>query len=511
MLLAELVATSQRVAGTSSRSAKIAFLAELLRGLEAAEVASAVGFLSGVPRHGRIGVGYATVHGLRVEPSSAPSLTIADLDTAIGEVEAATGPGSGTRRRTLLADLFGRATADEADFVRRLLTGELRQGALAGLMADAIAKAAEVRAELVRRALMLSGDLPGTAELALGGGEVGLRAVGFELFRPVLPMLASTAETVADAVAGFERASVEWKLDGIRVQIHRLDDDVRIYTRNLNDITEALPGIVETVGRLPVHAAVFDGETIWMGEDGPAAFQDTVARIDSEAVAEGIVTFLFDLLHVDGEDLLDVPLERRAARLEAVAPELKVPGTITSDAAEGERVLEQALAAGHEGVVVKDAASLYAAGRRGKAWRKVKPVRTYDLAVLGAEWGHGRRQGWLSNLHLGARDPRTGDFVMVGKTFKGMTDELLGWQTRELLAREIERRGIAVFVRPELVVEIALDGVQASTRYPGGVALRFARVKRYRPDKDAAEADTIDELRTLLPTAANTRRDAGTS
>src|SRR5262249_20968255 len=249
---------------------------------------------------------------------------------------------------------------------------------------------------------------------------------------------------------------------------------------------------------LPVEQAVLDGEALWMSDDGPAAFQDTVSRIDSAATPEGIATFLFDLLHVDGEDLLDAPLRERNARLRAIAPELTIPGTFTADSTEAQRVLDEALAAGHEGVVVKDAASLYAAGRRGKAWRKVKPVRTYDLVVLGAEWGHGRRQGWLSNLHLGARDPRTRGFVMVGKTFKGMTDELLGWQTKKLLERETERRGIAVFVRPELVVEIALDGVQASTRYPGGVALRFARVKRYRPDKAAAEADTIDDLQALL-------------
>jgi DNA ligase 1 len=312
-------------------------------------------------------------------------------------------------------------------------------------------------------------------------------------------MLASTAATVGDAFAAGERASVEWKLDGIRVQIHRRGDEVRVYTRNLNEITASLPGIVDATRGIPVEQAVFDGEALWMGESGPAAFQDTVSRIDSEAQPEGIVTFLFDLLHVDGEDLLDTPLEQRAARLEAIAPELKIPGVFTADPDDGERVLAEALDAGHEGVVVKDAASLYAAGRRGKAWRKVKPVRTYDLVVLGAEWGHGRRKGWLSNLHLGARDPRTGEFVMVGKSFKGLTDELLEWQTKELLERETERRGIAVLARPELVVEIALDGVQASTRYPGGVALRFARVKRYRPDKSAAEADTIDDLRALLP------------
>jgi ATP-dependent DNA ligase I len=394
---------------------------------------------------------------------------------------------------------LARTTCDEADFVKRLFTGELRQGALAGLMVDAVAAAFRVPAEAVRRAFMLSGDLTRTAEIAMSAGEPGLRAVGFELFRPVLPMLASTAESVADAMAGFERASVEWKLDGIRIQIHRSGDDVRIYTRNLNEITHALPGVVAAVRALPVAQAVLDGEALWMGEDGPAAFQDTVSRIDADAPPEGIATFLFDLLHVDGEDLLDTPLHERAARLGAVAPGLKVPAALSADPREGQRVLDEALAAGHEGVVVKDAESLYAAGRRGKAWRKVKPVRTYDLVVLGAEWGHGRRQGRLSNLHLGARDAATGGFVMVGKCFKGLTDELLDWQTRELLARERERRGIAVLVRPELVVEIALDGVQASTRYAGGVALRFARVKRYRPDKSAAEADTIDDLRALLP------------
>jgi DNA ligase-1 len=321
-------------------------------------------------------------------------------------------------------------------------------------------------------------------------------------------MLASTAESVGDAVASFERASVEWKLDGIRIQIHRRGDEVRIYTRNLNDITHALPGIVEAARSLPVTQVVLDGEALWMGDDGPAAFQDTVSQIDGGAPREGVVTFLFDLLHVDGEDLLDAPLSERAARLAELAPGLKIPSTLTSDPDEAQHVLDEALAAGHEGVVVKDAASTYAAGRRGKAWRKVKPVRTYDLVVLGAEWGHGRRQGWLSNLHFGARDPDSGGFVMVGKCFKGLTDELLTWQTRELLAREVERRGIAVLVRPELVVEIALDGVQASTRYAGGVALRFARVKRYRPDKNADEADTIDDLRALLPVTSRAARPA---
>ena len=501
-LLADVVAASQEVAETNARSRKVAILAELLERLDPDEVAVAAGLLSGVPRQGRVGVGYSTIHGIESAPEKEPTLTVADLDTAISQIQAATGSGSGARRTELLAGLLDRATEPEAGFVRRLFTGELRQGALAGLMVDAVAKAAGVPAALARRALMLSGDLTRTADLAMREGADGLREVGFELFRPIFPMLASTAESVADALSSFERASVEWKLDGIRIQMHRRGQEVRIYTRNLNDITHALPGIVEAVQRLDVKQAVLDGEAIWMADDGPAAFQETVAQIDADAPPEGISTFLFDLLHLDGEDLLDTPLEERAGKLEAIASQLRVPSILTSEPSDGKRALEESLAAGHEGVVVKDAASLYAAGRRGKAWRKVKPVRTYDLVVLGAEWGHGRRQGWLSNLHLGARDPRTGEFVMVGKTFKGMTDELLEWQTKELQQRETERRGITVFVRPELVVEIALDGVQSSTRYPGGVALRFARVKRYRPDKRADEADTIDDLRSLLRTKA---------
>ena len=498
-LLAAVVTASREVTETSSRSQKIAILAELVRALDPSEVAPAVGFLAGVPRQGRVGVGYSTIYGIEHTPAPEPSLTVGDLDRAIGELQEATGSGSTAKRKAILDELFDRATEPEAEFVKRLFTGELRQGALAGLMIDAIAKAAGVPGERARRALMLSGDLTRTAEIAMTTGEEGLRGVGFDLFRPIFPMLASTAEDVRGAVEAFDRASVEWKLDGIRIQIHRRGEEVRVYTRNLNDITHALPGIVDAVRRLPVRQAVLDGEALWMGADGPAAFQDTVSRIDSEAPPEGIETFLFDLLHVDGDDLLDLPLEQRAARLESIAAHLKIPGVLTSDPDEAEHVLADALREGHEGVVVKDAASLYGAGRRGKAWRKVKPVRTYDLVVLGAEWGHGRRQGWLSNLHLGARDPRTGEFVMVGKCFKGLTDELLTWQTKELLERETGRRGIAVLARPELVVEIALDGVQSSTRYPGGVALRFARVKRYRPDKRAEEADTIDDLRALLP------------
>lgn len=497
-LFAGVVAASDELAATRSRSRKVAILADLLRGLDPAEVPVAVSFLSGAPRQGRIGVGYASAYGVEGPAAADASLTIGDVDRAIDAVQAATGDGSSSVRRDILGELFGRATERESDFLRRLFTGELRQGALAGLVTEAIAAAAEVPATAVRRAAMLSGDLARTATIALTSGEDGLRGVGLEVFCPVLPMLASTAEDVGVAVSGFESASVEWKLDGIRIQIHRRDDEVRIYTRNLNDITHALGGIAAAVRALPVRQAVLDGEALWMELDRPGTFQDTVSRIDSDAPPEGVVTFLFDLLHVDGEDLLDAPLHERSARLAAIAPELKIPGVFTTDPEEAQRVLDDALGAGHEGVVVKDAASTYAAGRRGKAWRKVKPVRTYDLVVLGAEWGHGRRQGWLSNLHLGARVADTGEFAMVGKCFKGLTDELLRWQTEALLEREVEQRGIAVLVRPELVVEIALDGVQRSTRYPGGVALRFARVKRYRPDKQAGEADTLEDLQALL-------------
>jgi DNA ligase-1 len=496
--LAAVVGASAEVAATRSRSAKVAILAELLRNVDATEVEMCVGFLVGTPRQGRIGVGYATVYGIKVQAAEEPSLTVADLDRAIDAIAAAGGAGSATRRRQLLVGLLGRATEPEAEFVRRLLTGGLRQGALAGVMADAVAKAAGVSTGVARRALMLSGDLTRMAALAITGGEAGLRAVGLQLFRPILPMLAAPGASVAEAMSAFVCASVEFKLDGLRVQIHRQGDEVRVYSRNLNDITDRLPGIVAAVLALPVSDVILDGEALWMGEAGPASFQDTMSQIDADAPPEGVVTFLFDVLHVDGRDLLDTPLRERSAELRTIAPDLIVPSVLTDDVAAAERVLAASLRDGHEGVVVKDASSTYAAGRRGAAWRKVKPVLTYDLVVLGADWGHGRRRGWLSNLHLGACDPTSGSFVMVGKCFKGLTDELLTWQTAALLERETARHGISVLVAPELVVEIAIDGVQSSSRYAGGVALRFARVRRYRPDRDADSADTIDTLRALL-------------
>jgi len=500
VLLAELVATTEQVRSTRARSAKVAALADLLRRLAPEERLPATALLAGEPRQGKVGIGWATVSeaGEGVEPATEPSLTVADLDTTLDAVASMSGPGSGGARVAAIRSLFVRATEPEAQLVRRLLLGDLRQGALEGIMADAVAKAARVPVALVRRAAMLAGDLPAVAEQALAGGEEALCDIGLRVLTPVQPMLAATAASVAEAVGACGRSSVEWKLDGARVQAHRSGDEVRLFTRNLNDITARLPRIVEVIRGLPVDAVVLDGEALW-GEERPAAFQDTMRRFSThDGGGEGLGVWFFDVLHVDGRDLLDEPLERRLEVLERVAGPWRIPGTLTDDADEAAAVLDDALAHGHEGVVVKGATSPYEAGRRGSAWRKVKPVRTLDLVVLAAEWGHGRRQGWLSNLHLGARDP-AGGFVMVGKTFKGLTDELLAWQTEQLLARETGRAGLVVEVRPELVVEIAVDGVQASPRYPGGVALRFARVRRYRDDKGPDEADVIADVQALLP------------
>lgn len=497
MKLAALVSASDEVAATSARSKKIARLVQLLIELAPEEIVPAVGFLSGSPHQGRVGVGWSTAYGLDIPPAEEASLEIADLDAALDQVQSTTGPGSNAARREILDGLLRRATAEEQDFMKRLFVGELRQGALAGVMTDAIGKASGVSLEIVRRAQMLSGDLCRVAQLALTEGEDALRDVGFEIFRPVMPMLASTAATAAEAIDGFELSSVEWKLDGIRIQVHRRDDEVRVYTRNLNDITHAVPDVVRAVLAIGAQTIVVDGEAAGSGD--PEAFSDLMSRITQRnSAAVGVAGYLFDVLHLDGEDLLDEPLLKRLEVLEQIAPALRIPGEVTSDPVVAQRVLDDALEAGHEGIVVKDVSSVYKAGRRGKAWRKVKPVRTYDLVVLGAEWGHGRRQGWLSNLHFGARDEATGEFLMVGKCFKGLTDELLEWQTKAILDVERAREGIVVWARPELVVEIAIDGVQRSPRYPGGLALRFARVKRYRPDKDASQADTIASLQELL-------------
>jgi len=498
---ADVATTHAAVAATRSRTAKVAALAELLRGLAPEELEVAVGFLVGEPRQGRIGVGWATAFRVDAAPAATATLTVLDVDRAFDALAATSGAGSNERRVTILRDLLERATPEEADLVRRLLTGELRQGALAGIMTDAVAKAAGVPVEAVRRAAMYGGNLGEAARLALTEGEEGLRRVELQTGRPVLPMLAASSPTVSAALDEVGRASVEWKLDGARVQVHRRGHDVRIFTRNLNDVTARLPGIAEAVRALPSDELVLDGEAVGLDDDlRPQRFQDTMSRFgrDDGVAGAGLEAVFFDVLLAGGTSLVDEPLSTRLTVLDEVAGRLAVPRLVTADPEAASAFADDAVARGHEGVMVKDLDSTYDAGRRGANWRKVKPVRTFDLVVLAAEWGHGRRTGWLSNLHLGARDPRDGSFVMVGKTFKGLTDELLRWQTAELQAREVATDGWTVHVRPELVVEIALDGVQRSSRYPGGVALRFARVKRYRPDKAPAEADTIDALQALL-------------
>ena len=501
--LADLVATSAAVAATRARSGKVGTLADLLARVVPDEVPLTVGFLVGAPRQGRVGIGWALLAPtVDLEPAARPTLTVADVDAAIEALELSTGGGSVASRRRIVDELFTLATAAEADFLRRLLLGDLRQGALMGVMTEAIAKAASVSVAAVRRAAMLTGDLGRVAADALAAGEAGLGAIGLEVMRPVLPMLATTSVSVAKALEANGPSSVEWKLDGARIQAHRRAHKVRLFTRNLNEVTARLPAVVEVVGALPVHDVILDGEVYGsrVGEDAAGPFQDTMSRFSRHSPDDGALQVrFFDLLHVDGADLIDEGLDRRLDALaHAVGEQHRVPGIVTADPHEAQAFADRALAMGHEGVMVKSLTSTYEAGRRGSAWRKVKPVRTLDLVVLGAEWGHGRRRGWLSNLHLGARNPDTGEFVMVGKTFKGLTDALLEWQTEELLARETHRSGITVYVRPDLVVEIALDGAQRSPRYPGGVALRFARVRRYRPDKSPAEADVISDLQALL-------------
>jgi DNA ligase-1 len=434
------------------------------------------------------------------------TLSLSEVDAAFSAIGAVAGKGSAAARRALVGELFGRATRAEQQFLAGLLSGELRQGALEGVMTDAVARAASVPAGDVRRAMMLRGSLGAVAAAALAGGSEALRAFGLEVGRPVRPMLAASATSITEALAKVgegRAAAVEWKLDGIRIQAHLAGGEVRLFTRTLDEITGRLPEVVATLGTLPVRTAVLDGELIALREDGrPLPFQDTSARAASADGRDGapMSVFLFDALRVEGADLIDLPDAQRHAELtRAVPPELIMPRLVTASAAEATEFFRDALSRGHEGVVVKSLDAPYAAGRRGAGWIKVKPRHTLDLVVLAVEWGHGRRKGWLSNLHLGARDEATGRFVMLGKTFKGLTDELLAWQTQRLLELEDRRDSYTVYVRPELVAEIAFDGVQRSPRYPGGLALRFARVLRYREDKTAAEADTIDMVRALAP------------
>lgn len=505
MMLSELVSTTDEVTATSSRLAKIDALAGLLARAQPDEILTLTGLLLASPRQGRLGVGWRTLTGLEVEHSAIPELTISDVDTALDAVAAASGSGSAAARQELLADLAGRATASEWDLLARAMLGELHTGALAGVLVDAIARAAGRSPASVRRAAMLSGDLGQTALLALTGTEAELEEVGLQVGRPVLPMLAATAATPTAALEITGRASVEYKLDGARIQVHRHGDEVGVFTRSLADITHRVPEIVEIVRGLPARDLILDGETLSLDEDGgPRPFQDTMSRFGADVSRELVLRpWFFDILHLDGRDLIDEPLSTRLTELERIVGEWRMPGIVTDEPDAAEQLSREALAAGHEGVVVKAIDSPYTAGRRGKSWVKVKPVLTFDLVVLAAEWGSGRRRGMLSNLHLGALDPSgefgsPGGLVMVGKTFKGLTDDLLRWQTETFPEIETHRTAHAVFLRPELVVEIAIDGVQRSPRYPGGIALRFARVKGYRPDKSLADADTIQSLRALL-------------
>jgi DNA ligase-1 len=521
MKLTDLVSTSTAVAETSGRLEKISRLASLLKQLAVDEIPIAIGFLVGWPRQGKIGIGWSTVSAAQEhEPAPEPVLELGDVDRALDELQSIKGKRSAAERQRLLGELFKRATRDEQQFLMALAIGEVRQGALEGVILEAVARAASLPSDRVRRAVMLAGDLGTVAAAVLGPeGEAALARYQLELFRPVQPMLADSAPNVAEALAGGASMAIEWKLDGARIQVHKSADRVAVYTRNLNDVTNRVPEVVEAVQALSARELILDGEVIALMPDGkPHAFQITMRRfgrrldIDTQRAELPLTPFFFDLLWCDDAPYLDSALGERLDALNRALPlSLRVPRIITADVDEAKRFEEAALSAGHEGVMVKALDAPYAAGRRGSAWLKVKTARTLDLVVLGVEWGSGRRKGWLSNLHLGARDPATGGFVMLGKTFKGMTDEILEWQTKELLARETHRDGHIVYVRPELVVEIAFNEVQWSSQYPGGVALRFARVKGYRPDKRASEADTIDAVRAYLPNynSQDSERDLG--
>ena len=506
--LAGLVDTSERVAADASRRAKGAHIAQFLRSAAAAEVGIAVAYLSGFTRQGKTGIGYAMIRDARPAAHAAtPSLSLTDVDATLQEIATASGTGSAKRKATLLRGLFASATPREADFLARLLIGELRQGALEGLMIDAVAAAADVAPALVRRAAMAGGGIAAVARAAMESGADGLSGFGIALFRPLAPMLAQPAEDIDDAMARIAGgAAVEWKLDGARVQVHKHGDEVRIYSRTGNDVTAAAPEIVELARALAARSAILDGEAIVLGADGaPYPFQETMSRfgrvqdIAAMRARMPLSAFFFDCLRRDDEDLLALPAHARYEVLSQLLPAANVtPRIVTSAAQEARAFYEDATTRGHEGVMVKAIDAAYDPGARSAAWLKVKRSHTLDLVVLAAEWGHGRRRGWLSNLHLGALDPATGEYVMLGKTFKGMTDAILAWQTGELQKRELARDDWTVYVRPELVVEVTFNDLQQSARYPGGLALRFARIKGYRPDKRAADADTMDTVRAIF-------------
>jgi DNA ligase 1 len=503
--LVDLVETSAAVAGVSGRREKTARLADLLARLDAGDVEVAIAYLSGATRQGRLGVGYAAIQGASdVAPAEHATLDLRDVDQVFTALAGIEGKGSGAERSRQLRGLFARATRDEQEFLRRLLFGELRQGALEGVLIDAVARAAKVRAAAVRRATMAAGSLGPVARAAFAGGERALDAFVVQLMRPVQPMLAASAESVEQALEQLGDPALEYKIDGARVQVHKDNDEVRIFSRTLRDVTVAAPELVSLVRTFPARSLILDGEIIALRADGsPYPFQVTMSRfgrtldVERRSVEQPLTPFFFDCLYADGAALLDEPHERRLEVLRALAGGASIPFVIRPDREGATAFVREALAKGHEGVMAKALDAPYAAGRRGASWLKIKQPRTLDLVVLAAEWGHGRRRGWLSNLHLGARDPDRNSFAMLGKTFKGMTDEMLAWQTDKLLALEIARDAYTVHVRPELVAEIAFNEIQESPVYPAGLALRFARVKRYRTDKTAADADTVSMVRSL--------------
>ena len=481
MLLNALVTTSIQVAATSGRLAKITLLADLLKQASPDEIELAIAYLSGTIRQSKVGVGWATLQKAKTHVGTSARLHLRDIDGTLEKIATTSGKGSASEKQRLLTDLFSNATAAEQDFLFRLLTGELRQGALEGIMVEALAKARELPASDVRRAMMLAGNLGAVAK-----GD--LKSFAIELFRPIKPMLAKTANDVDEALAELGPASFEYKLDGIRIQVHKNADKVRVYSRTLNDITAEIPSVVDISMNMDMSAVILDGEAVVLTPDKrPVRFQDTMKGLG------GAVPFFFDILYLDGTSLLDQPY---SARSKLLPEKYRPPRIITGDAQVAQDFFDAAIAAGQEGLMAKGLESKYEAGRRGGTWFKIKKANTLDLVVLAAEWGHGRRHGKLSNLHLGARDP-DGGFIMLGKTFKGMTDELLAWQTKRLQEIETHREGITVYVRPELVVEIAFNGLQDSPHYPGGLALRFARVIRYRDDKKPEDADTIETVRHL--------------
>jgi ATP-dependent DNA ligase I len=505
-LLADVVRTSTQVAATSSRLAKTRLIADCLRLLGEDEIEIAIAYLSGEARQGKLALGHATLQSCIGSPAAAPALSLHELDSAFSQLKTIKGSGSATRRSDLLKSIFGQATAEEQDFLLRLIVGELRQGALEGVMLDAVAAAADLPPADVRRAATFAGGIAPAARAALTGGATALAQFSIRLMQPVLPMLAQPAEDVASAMAQLGTAILEWKLDGARVQVHKSGDEVRVYTRNLNDVTVAVPEVVAAVRAARAKELILDGEAIALRADGkPHPFQLTMRRFGRKLDIEGLrgelplSVFFFDCLYQDGKALVDHPASQRHDLLrKALPPEAVTPSLITRSTEEAQSFYEKALAQGHEGIMAKAMDAAYEAGRRGAGWLKIKRAHTLDLVVLAAEWGHGRRRGWLSNLHLGARDPQSGEYVMLGKTFKGLTDEMLEWQTKAFLALETGRDDWTVRMRPELVVEIAFNDLQESPHYPGGLALRFARVKGYRPDKRPEEADTIDTVRRIF-------------